>query len=210
MLALSLIAVGVAAVTNWSTRVRPNQRLETLSKPLTTALVMWVAIAADGPNTATALAIVGLVFCLLGDIALLDVVDHFVAGLGAFLIGPVLFIAMLIQLRLEHPWWAIPAGLALAVNATIAGRRIVAGAAAQEPRLKIPVVAYLMVILAMAVVASTTANWWAIAGAGAFVASDTILGWRAFVAEKSWMALAVMVSYHSALVGLALSLQGVS
>jgi len=62
------------------------------------------------------------------------------------------------------------------------------------------------VIMSMAVVAATTGNAWGIVGAIAFVLSDTLLGWRAFVAEKPWMALAVMVTYHAALVGLALSL----
>ena len=36
--------------------------------------------------------------------------------------------------------------------------------------------------------------------------SDTLLVWRAFVEEKRWMSLMVMVTYHTALVCLALSL----
>jgi uncharacterized membrane protein YhhN len=97
----------------------------------------------------------------------------------------------------------------LVPHGAIIGRRIVAGAAAKDAALRIPVVAYLLVITAMAVVAVMTGRWWAIAGAAAFVASDTVLGWRAFVGEKRWMALTVMVTYHAALVGLALSLRPV-
>ena len=48
-LGVALLATLVAAMANWSTRVRPNQTLETISKPLTTILVIWVAVAADGP-----------------------------------------------------------------------------------------------------------------------------------------------------------------
>ena len=59
----ALIGTGVAAVANWTTRVRPNQRLETVSKPIATILVMWIAVAVDGPRTATVLAVIGLVFC---------------------------------------------------------------------------------------------------------------------------------------------------
>ena len=48
----------------------------------------------------------------------------------------------------------------------------------------------------------------AIAGSALFVLSDSILGWRQFVGPKRWMPLAVMVTYHGALLGLALTLAG--
>jgi len=206
-LGIALLATFVAAIANWSTRIRPNEMLETISKPATTILVIWVAIAADGPRSATILAVIGLVFCLIGDVALLDVIDKFVVGLAAFLVGHVVFIAMFATLHLDRPLWGIAALVVLVPHGAIIGRRIVAGAAAQDGALKLPVVAYLFVITAMAVVAVMTGRWWAIAGATLFVASDTVLGWRAFVTEKKWMAITVMVTYHGALVGLALSLR---
>jgi hypothetical protein len=43
-------------------------------------------------------------------------------------------------------------------------------------------------------------------GSAAFIVSDTILGWGQFVVERSWMHLAIMVTYHVAIVSLALSL----
>ncbi len=82
MLTLSLICAAVAMLANWSTQVRPHLLLETISKPVATIMVIWVAVAVDGPRTATILAVVGLAFCLVGDIALLKVVDKFIAGLG--------------------------------------------------------------------------------------------------------------------------------
>ena len=206
-LGIALLATFVAAIANWSTRIRPNETLETISKPATTILVIWVAIAADGPRSATILAVIGLVFCLIGDVALLDVIDKFVVGLAAFLVGHVVFIAMFATLHLDRPLWGIAALVVLVPHGAIIGRRIVAGAAAQDGALKLPVVAYLFVITAMAVVAVMTGRWWAVAGAALFVASDTVLGWRAFVTEKKWMAITVMVTYHGALVGLALSLR---
>ncbi|MCU1364371.1 MAG: putative rane protein [Ilumatobacteraceae bacterium] len=208
MLALALICTAVAALANWSTRVRPNERLETVSKPLTTILVIWIAIAADGPRGSTVLAVIGLLFCLAGDIALLDLIDQFVVGLAAFLVGHIVFIAMFVTLHLRHPWWGLIAAVVVAAHAVVVGRRIVAGAAAQDASLRTPVSAYLVVITSMTVIAVMTGRWWAVAGAIAFVISDTILGWRAFVRERSWMALAVMMTYHAALVGLALSLRG--
>lgn len=206
MLAVALVCTFLAALANWYTRVHPNVRMETVSKPLTTILVIWVAIAADGPRTPTVLAVVGLVFCLVGDIALLDVVDQFVVGLGAFLVGHVVFIVMFVTLHLGRPVWGLPAAVVLAVHAALIGRRILAGATVQDRSLQIPVTAYLFVISSMTVIAVMTGRWWAIAGAIAFVISDTVLGWRAFVREQAWMALTVMVTYHAALVGLALSL----
>jgi alkenylglycerophosphocholine hydrolase len=206
-LTIALLCTLLAALANWWTRIKPNEMLETISKPLTTVLVIWVAIAADGPHAATVLAVIGLVLCLVGDIALLDAVDKFVVGLGAFLVGHVVFIAMFISLHLHRPLWGIAALVILVPHGAIIGRRIVAGASTKDATLEIPVVAYLLVITSMAVVAVMTGRWWAVVGAAAFVASDTVLGWRAFVAEKKWMALTVMVTYHAALVALALSLR---
>jgi len=48
----------------------------------------------------------------------------------------------------------------------------------------------------------------AIVGSALFVVSDSILGWRQFVAEHRWMPVAIMVTYHGALLGLALTLAG--
>ena len=74
-----------------------------------------------------------------------------------------------------------------------------------------PVQAYLAVISSMAVVGWATGRPAAIAGSALFVTSDAILGWRQFASSstsrgRSWMPLAIMVTYHAALVGLALSL----
>lgn len=209
MLVIALACTLVAALVNWYTRIREHPRLETVSKPLTTILVIWVALAAGGPRTPTALAVIGLICCLAGDIALLDIVDRFVVGLAAFLVGHVVFIAMFATLHLQRPWWGVLAAVVLAVHAAVIGRRIVAGASRQDRALLVPVTAYLVVISSMTVVAVMTGRWWAVAGAVAFVISDTVLGWRAFVQERAWMALAVMVTYHAALVGLALSLRPV-
>ena len=209
MLVPALVCTLIVALVNWYTRIREHPRVETVSKPLTTMLVIWVALAADGPRGPTVLAGVGLICCLAGDIALLDIVDRFVVGLGAFLVGHVVFIAMFATLHLERPWWGGAAALVLVVHAAVIGRRIVAGAARQDAALLVPVSAYLLVISSMTVVAVMTGRWWAVAGAVAFVVSDTVLGWRAFVRERAWMALAVMMTYHAALVGLALSLRAV-
>lgn len=192
---------------NWYSRVVPVRHLESVTKPLATILVIWVAIAAHGPKTATAIAVVGLVFCLIGDVALMPIIDRFIVGLGAFLLGHGVFIAMFVALHLRRPWWGAIAFAILSVHALMFARPIIGGAAAGHPELRLPVVAYFVVIMSMAVVAAMTGRWWAIAGAAAFVISDTILGWGHFVREQRAFPLAIMMTYHAALVGLALSLR---
>ena len=70
----------------------------------------------------------------------------------------------------------------------------------------VPVRAYLAVISSMCVVGWATGNWLIMVGATAFIISDSILGWGQFVAERRWMHLAIMITYHVAIVSLALSL----
>mgnify|MGYP003562357978 CR=1 FL=1 len=81
---------------------------------------------------------------------------------------------------------------------------IMRGAATR--RLLLPVRIYLFVITVMAVVAWATGRAVALVGAASFVVSDTLLGWREFVARtpSRVLSVAVMVTYHVAIFGLAL------
>ena len=69
-----------------------------------------------------------------------------------------------------------------------------------------PVVAYLAVISTMCIAGWATGNWLVAFGASLFVISDAILGWSTFVKNERWMNVAIMVTYHAAIFGLALSL----
>jgi uncharacterized membrane protein YhhN len=81
---------------------------------------------------------------------------------------------------------------------------IVRGAAARG--FGLPVRAYLIVISSMCVAGWATGNWLIMLGSTAFIISDSILGWGQFVTERRWMHLAIMVTYHAAIVSLAASL----
>jgi uncharacterized membrane protein YhhN len=209
MLALQitlLVATALAAMANWSSRVRPNARLEEISKPLTTVLVIALALVSGAPGAQIAVATAALVLCLAGDVALLDRIDRFIVGLAAFLVGHLVFIILFAQYGMSHLAWG---GVALILVATLVatvGRVIVHAAGAGDATLKLPVAAYLTVISAMAVCGWSTGRPWVIAGTTLFVVSDAVLGWRQFVREESWMALVVMVTYHAAIGSLALSL----
>jgi uncharacterized membrane protein YhhN len=203
-LTLVCIATALAAITNWYSRVKVNDRIERISKPLTTIGAIAIAALADGPRSATIVAVVALVLCLIGDVALLPAVDQFVVGLAAFLLGHIAFIVMF-ALRGFDRWTVSGVGIVgVAALLGTAAVPIVRGASAKG--LGIPVRAYLVVISSMCVLGWATGNWLIMVGATAFIVSDSILGWGQFVAERRWMHLAIMVSYHVAIVSIALSL----
>ena len=86
------------------------------------------------------------------------------------------------------------------------GRRIMSAVSDSEPKLVAPVGAYIGVISAMVVVAFGSASALAIAGAVLFFASDALIAWEKFVDPRSWMRLAIIVTYHVGQLGLVLSL----
>ena len=201
-----LVATGLAAFANWWSRLRDSNRIEQWSKPLVTMLVIGMALSNDSPTGQVATAVIALVLCLEGDIALLAAVDRFVLGLASFLLGHLVFIALFVQYGM--PELAL-AGVALVLVAALIGTvgvRVVQGAARKDPALRVPVAAYLLVISAMTVCGWATGMGWVIAGTTLFVISDALLGWRQFVRPQPWMSVAVMVTYHGAIVSLALSL----
>jgi uncharacterized membrane protein YhhN len=196
----------IAAVANWATRWTGNRRVELWSKPLALGALIVVALAIEPAEpTVRAWFVVALACSLAGDVFLLDD-RRFVPGLVAFLFAHV---AYTIGLALD-PEWSLAAMapgvvLMLIVGGWI-GRRIVAGAEREAPILGWAVIAYLVAISLMFATAVATRNPWAAIGAGLFVASDSILGWRKFVAEARWMSVAVMVTYHLGQLGLVISL----
>ncbi len=204
MFTASLIVTAILAAANWWSRRTANQRLEEATKPLTTIGALVVALSSGASGGLISIATVALVLCLAGDLALLDRFDRFVVGLGAFLLAHLTFLVLFAAAGLDS---ARLAGLGLIVLAVIA-----AGTApsifrgARRQRLLGPVRAYNLVIAAMAVFGWSTGNWLWIVGVTAFVVSDTILGWGKFVGQRTWMPVAVMVTYHIAIVGLAAGL----
>jgi uncharacterized membrane protein YhhN len=209
VLIVAVAAFLLVAVANWWSRWTDDDRLELWSKPLATVLVIVVAIiagaAGDESTAVVTLTVVALVFCLAGDIALMPQVDRFIVGLGAFLVGHLVFVVALAASGLEQPFLAAGAAVLIGPCIAIVGRQIVGAAKAKEPALAGPVIAYLTVISAMALVAWATGNTAAVIGATLFLVSDSILGWRKFVAQARWMAVGIMVTYHGALLGLALA-----
>lgn len=201
-----LVATVFCAGIDWWARWRRVEPVEVVTKPLTTVLVISLALVAGADTVQTVIAVAALLLCLVGDVVLMPVFDNFVLGLGAFLLGHVAFVALFIRYGLDV-WWmgAFAIGLTVLLAATV-GRRIVVGAGEHNPALRLPVGAYLAVISAMTIVGWSTGRFLVVAGTALFVVSDSILGWARFVASQAWMSVTIMITYHGAIAMLALSL----
>jgi uncharacterized membrane protein YhhN len=200
-------AFGVAAGANWWSRWTGHRQTELWSKPVALIALIAVAAALDPVDPAVrAWFVVALVCSLAGDVFLLDGDRRFVPGLVAFLLAHV---AYTIGLVVAPEWsWAgfVLGAVATAVLAVAVGIRIVRAASRSKPVLGPAVSAYLVAISVMFCAAVATGNAWAIIGAGLFVASDSVLGWRQFVGTARWMPVTVMVTYHLGQFGLVASL----
>jgi len=207
---LLLCLIAASALVNWWSRLPGERRgsaiAELVSKPLTTVLVIALALTSDAPSNQVTAAVIALCLCLVGDLALMVPIDQFVVGLGAFLVAHLTFITLLARYGLGHTSLAGMAVIAGAVLGAIVGRAILFAVRASQPALVWPVGIYLIVILAMAAFGWATGRAAVLVGVTAFVVSDSILGWEVFVRRNRWQPLAIMVTYHVAITSLALSL----
>jgi uncharacterized membrane protein YhhN len=204
----ALLAVAlVFAVGDWVARLRSDKRLEYVCKPTVLAALIGVAVtlspAAD-LGSRRWWFVAALAFSLVGDIALMLPTELFVAGLAAFLVGHLCYLAGF--------WVRGPGALALGIAAVVVvtvvapfavriGRRL-----RGRPQLLGPVVLYMVVISAMAATALATGNVLAGVGAVLFVSSDTMIAWNRFVRPLAGADVGIMVTYHLGQAALVLSL----
>ena len=202
LLALTL----VAAVIDWIAVRHRHQAMVLVFKPLTLVLLTATALALDPDDpTVRTWFVVALVMSLAGDIFLMLPGDLFVPGLGSFLLAHVAYVVGLLVAGVEPV--GIGVGLVVVASALrFVGRRVISGAARSEPALRVPVLAYMVVISAMLVCAFGTLMPLAVGGAALFYASDALIGWGRFVEAREGGDLAVMVTYHLGQVLLVLSL----
>lgn len=205
MFAAACTLTALCAIADWWARWHDRGSLEQVAKPAATIGAILIALSAGGPTAPTVAGVVALVLCLVGDIALLPRFDRFIAGLVAFLAGHIAFGVMFVKAGLSSVPLAGVGLIIVGVIGGVAGAPILRGAGRQ--RLSTPVAAYLAVISLMTVLGWATGNWLFIVGATAFVISDATLGWGKFVGERRWTGVAVMITYHVAIVGLATGLR---
>lgn len=208
-LVLTILAVVTAALTIVS-KARESKRGEYVFKPLTTVLILAIALLADNPISSTyrALIVAGLVASLAGDVFLM-LPDRFTPGLLSFLIAHIFYI-----LAFTHEssgmapiWYIIPF--------VLYGVVILRWLWPHLGSVRVPVMIYMGAILIMAYQA---ANRWietaqdgtllALAGAYLFVASDSALAVNMFRGRFRGADFIVLSTYFAAQLLIAWSVYG--
>jgi uncharacterized membrane protein YhhN len=206
MRALLVMAIASAAIHLYADYRGPKW-LVYVAKPLTTALLIGVAMSGRGADPRYRWAIlVGLAFSLAGDVFLMLPGDRFVAGLASFLAA---HIAYLIAFSLgvgfgSRPLLLLPYAIAAGAVMWILWPRL--------GKLRVPVTVYVVALVAMAWQATTRAAivntepaFAAAVGGALFVVSDATLAINRFRAPFRAAQVLVMSTYVLAQALIALS-----
>jgi uncharacterized membrane protein YhhN len=187
MAVLCLIAAVVCAVVDWIAVAQERRLLEYLAKPA--ALGFLLLYAALGPHPSWYL-LAALVLSLLGDVYLMLPDSLFPAGLAAFLLAHVAYVADFDATPLARTIWfivVVGASLPLAL-------RIIR--AVSEPPLRVAVGIYMGVISLMVASAIASGALVATVGALLFFVSDALIALNRFVTPFAWARVAIIVTYH--------------
>lgn len=177
----------------------------------------WCKMAASTGFLAIALAagawqhpygrtiLIALVFCWWGDLLLTsDRKNLFLLGLGAFLLGHLVYSAAFLQQGVSGPVTTVGALLALAVSLVV-----VRWLDPHLGGLRYPVYAYIVVISIMLALAIGTwgkgATRWIALGAVLFFVSDLFVARQKFLIQSPWNPLIGLPTYYAAQVLLAWS-----
>lgn len=201
---LLLALAGVAAVLDWWSVAADRRRVEYVAKPLVLILLIGVAVLlvpAD-PGVRTAV-VVGLGFGLVGDVLLM--LDRFVAGAAAFLIGHIAYLVAFLQVPLKAGW-LFAGAVILGLLLSLVARPVLAGALSRSRLLGGIVAAYLVALGAVLVLGVGTGNLWAAAGVTLFAVSDALLALGRFADRSPGGRVTVHVTYHLAQALIVLSL----
>jgi uncharacterized membrane protein YhhN len=202
----ALIAAAVIAPIDWFAVGARRKPLEYVAKPATTLALIAAAATLDPASSAQRWAFVaGLVLSLAGDVALMLPGDRFVAGVGSFFCAHVAYI---IGFRIgPTSALGLVAGVAVVgVFVMTIGMRVLASVRERESAFLTPVTAYIAVIAVMVACAVSAGDPVAIAGAGIFMLSDTLIAWNRFVQPLAWAPVAIMITYHVGQAALVLAL----
>jgi len=197
-----------AGLTIWSD-AKGRRRLFRVSKPLTMALVITVALIARTPVPPAykTLILAGLLCSLLGDIALMFPEKWFTAGLASFLAAHVFYILAF------KPGPGRPISMGMFVPFLIFGLLMFRILAPSLGRLKLPVFVYIAAITAMAGLAAGrfvdgggTRPLLAFAGAVLFLVSDSVLAYDRFAKKLGPAQAIILGTYFPAQLLIALSI----
>lgn len=187
---------GLAALVDWRATARGADAVRHRTKTPPMVLLIAAAAAVQPWHGWThALVLAALVASLLGDILLLPG-RPLGPGLAAFLVAHACLVAAFATGAQSVAGTLFAAAL-LAVVLPLAAPPLLRSVRTRSPRLLIPVAIYISALAALALSGGTTGSLWALGGAALFLASDLLLGWRAFVGPvlAEWH---VMATYHAA------------
>lgn len=209
---MNYIFLGAAlpiAVLDWIAVAQGWRRIEWLAKPTVMLALLAFTISNGSLQSGMIWFILGLAFSLAGDIFLMLPHERFIAGLVSFLLAHICYIIGLNPippLKASHLIAAALIVVLVAMPASQIYRRVAAGLQARrQDRLKLPVLAYTIVISVMLISALFTmlrGSWLAAqailvsAGAALFFLSDAILAWNRFVSPLSHGRFWNMMTYH--------------
>ena len=212
-LLLSALSILSGAAYIWSTD-GGTQLQRYLLKPLTTGLILAVALTVPDPVSALyrGLVAIGILFSMGGDILLmLSGSNFFLFGLVSFLIAHLFYVTAYWSRSGFHltPWLLAPYALYTAALLFLLWPHVGA--------MRVPVVIYGLVLMVMGWQAAE--QWWllretsallAMIGAALFLLSDSILALDRFRAPIQQRDLLVMTTYYAALLFIAWSVQRTS
>ncbi|GAB3278812.1 hypothetical protein GCM10027449_19090 [Sinomonas notoginsengisoli] len=193
--ALATLAA-LAALIDWRATARGADRVQHRTKPAPMVLLIAAAAAVQPWHGWTqVLLLAAFAASLAGDVLLLPG-RPLAPGLAAFLVAHVFFVAAFVTGASSVAGTLFAAAL-LAVVLPLAAPPLLRAVHDTDPRLSVPVAIYVAALAALVLAAGTTGSLWALVGAALFLASDLLLGWRAFVRPvlKDWH---VMAAYHGA------------
>ncbi len=193
-----LVASAVLATASATLGLR---ELHWLFKPLTMVLAIGLVLRRDDGGPKPWLLVAALVASLAGDILLMLPANLFIAGLAAFLLAHLCYIALF---RQQLPWFPNRGALAMALGVGLAMLLILWGSLA-DPVLKAAVSAYVLVISLMAAQAIGRADalqgraaMLVAAGACVFMLSDTLIAINRFIMPVPLSSLWVLSTYYLA------------
>jgi uncharacterized membrane protein YhhN len=202
-----ILSVAAAVIYALIVNMRPMP-LRTAVKTLAVSMLAVLVFVENGP----ALLFGALVLSACGDALLSRDGDRmFLAGLASFLAAHGFYIALFLthgaglEAAFAEPWRiAVTVGITVLalVMLVLLWRRV-------KPALRLPVLAYEVVIVAMGLATLTMGNLWIVGGALLFIASDGLLASERFIVSaisphRPSMRLAVWVLYYAAQVMIAL------
>ncbi len=205
------VAAVVTAVLAIQGEYKPTRTQVYIFKPLTTLLIILIAFLGSGVATPLyqGLVLVGLIFCLGGDVFLMLPARFFIAGLVSFLVGHLLYIAAFVSDAgfQPAPLWLLTLAVFGAVVYGLLHPHL--------GKMRLPVIIYMIAILTMAWQAlgrwsaqPSSSALLAAAGAVFFVLSDSTLALDRFRAKFRSARVIVLSTYWLAQWLIALSVGG--